>query len=59
MDTEIEEKRTPYVVHWRDGFKINVPQIDQEHKHLFFLLEALSLENVEATVDELLDYRVF
>lgn len=47
-----------FVVEWRDGFKIGVNQIDAEHRHLFVLVKALSAENVQDTLNELLDYVV-
>ena len=58
MSTEVEAKRAPYVIEWRDGFKIGVAQVDQEHRHLFTLVRALNLESVDQTVEELLDYVV-
>ena len=58
MTTEAEVRKAPYVIEWRDGFKIGVAQVDQEHRHLFALVRALSLESVEQTVEELLDYVV-
>lgn len=58
MSTEVEAKRAPYVIEWRDGFKIGVAQVDMEHRHLFTLVRALSLESVDQTVEELLDYVV-
>jgi hemerythrin len=51
-------KRAPFVIEWRDGFKIGIAQVDQEHRHLFTLVRALNLESVDHTVDELLDYVV-
>ena len=54
--SEPSEKKTPFVVGWRDGFMINIPQVDREHKHLFDLVRRLELSTVSATVDELLDY---
>ena len=56
--SEPSEKKTPFVVGWRDGFMINIPQVDREHKHLFDLVRRLELSTVSATVDELLDYVV-
>ena len=58
MPVAIEAKKTPYVVEWRDGFKVGVAQVDQEHRHLFTLVRALNLGSVDQTVDELLDYVV-
>lgn len=58
MAAEQEGKRTPFVVEWRECFKINIPQIDYEHRHLFALVKALSLQSVDRTLEELLDYVV-
>lgn len=58
MVAELEGKRAPFVVEWRDGFKINIPQVDYEHRHLFALVKALNLESVDRTLEELLDYVV-
>lgn len=49
---------TGFVVEWRDGFKVGVSQVDAEHRHLFTLVKALSLDNVQDTLNELLDYVV-
>jgi hemerythrin len=49
---------TGFVVEWREGFKIGVNQVDLEHRHLFTLVKALSLESVDSTLNELLDYVV-
>jgi hemerythrin len=57
-DTATESKKAPYVIEWRDGFKIGVAQVDQEHRHLFTLVRALNLDSVDQTVEELLDYVV-
>ena len=56
--SEERGKRAPFVVEWRDGFTINIPSVDEQHKHLFELVKALSTKTVEATIDELLDYVV-
>jgi hemerythrin len=58
MTQEFEPHRSAFVIEWRDGFKINVPQVDQEHRHLFTLVKALNLESVDKTLEELLDYVV-
>lgn len=58
MSAEESGKKTPFVIEWRDGFKINVPQVDEEHKHLFALVKALELKTVEKTIEELLEYVV-
>ena len=49
---------TGFVVEWRDGFKVGISQVDAEHRHLFTLIKALSLDNVGDTLNELLDYVV-
>jgi hemerythrin len=53
-----EGKRAPFVIVWRDGFRVNIPQVDEEHQHLFALIKALNLQSVEQTLDELLEYVV-
>jgi hemerythrin len=58
MAEAAELKKAPYVIEWRDGFKIGVGQVDQEHRHLFTLVRALNLDSVDQTVEELLDYVV-
>lgn len=49
---------TGFVVEWRDGFKIGVNQVDAEHRHLFVLVKALEVNNVQDTLNELLEYVV-
>lgn len=58
MSQEESGKKTPFVIEWRQGFKINIDQVDEEHQHLFTLVKALNLASVEQTVEELLDYVV-
>lgn len=58
MTLEQTGKRAPFVIEWRDGFNVNISQVDQEHRHLFALVKALDLETVESTIEELLDYVV-
>lgn len=58
QDAEVKNAPLPFVIEWRDGFKIGVTQVDQEHRHLFSLVRALNLESVDQTVEELLDYVV-
>ena len=53
-----EEGKRPFVIEWRQGFKVNIEQVDAEHQHLFMLVKALNLNSVEQTVEELLDYVV-
>ena len=55
---EAEITKAPFVIEWRDGFKIKIPQIDAEHQHLFHLVKALNLASVDQTIEELLDYVV-
>lgn len=56
--SEVTEQPKPFVIEWRDGFKINIDQVDQEHQHLFALIKALDLQSAEKTVEDLLDYVV-
>lgn len=58
MAAEQEGRRAPFVVEWRDGFKINIPQTDEEHRRLFALVKALDLSTIDQTLEELLDYVV-
>lgn len=58
MTAEATATKPPFVIEWRDGFKIGVAQVDQEHRHLFTLVRALNLASVDQTVEELLDYVV-
>lgn len=58
MATETTPTRAPFVIEWRDGFKIGIDQVDQEHRQLFTLVRALNLASVDHTVDELLNYVV-
>lgn len=51
-------KSHSFVITWRDAFKINLPEIDNEHKHLFSLVARLELANIGPTIDELLTYVV-
>lgn len=46
------------MIEWREGFKINVPQVDDEHRHLFELVKRLDLATVDQTIEELLNYVV-
>jgi hemerythrin len=55
---EQNEKKSPFVVEWRDGFSIHIAQIDREHRHLFQLVKRLDVSTADETVDELLDYVV-
>ncbi|MCF8154675.1 MAG: bacteriohemerythrin [Rhodoferax sp.] len=55
---EVKKEKAPYVIEWRDGFKIGVAQVDQEHRHLFTLVRALNLASVDQTMEELLEYVV-
>ncbi len=58
MSQEDSGKHAPFVIEWRKGFEVNIPQVDEEHRHLFTLVKALNLESVQQTVEELLDYVV-
>lgn len=60
MNTVAEKPAHPstFVVEWRDGFKIGLQQVDAEHRHLFTLVKGVSIDNVDATLGELLDYVV-
>ena len=58
MTSETSEKKSPFVIEWRDGFKIGITQVDMEHRHLFTLVRALNLQTVDSTVEELLEYVV-
>lgn len=58
MSVEESGKKAPFVIEWRDGFKISIPQVDEEHKRLFALVKALELKTVERTIEELLEYVV-
>ncbi|OWW21445.1 bacteriohemerythrin [Noviherbaspirillum denitrificans] len=53
-----EDPKKPFVIEWRQGFKVNIDQVDDEHQHLFTLVKALNLDSVQQTVEELLDYVV-
>jgi hemerythrin len=53
-----EDPKKPFVIEWRQGFKVNIEQVDDEHQHLFTLVKALNLDSVQQTVEELLDYVV-
>lgn len=53
-----EGMKKPFVIEWRQGFKVNIDQVDAEHQHLFTLVKALSLASVQQIVEELLDYVV-
>lgn len=58
MTSVTEVQRSAFVIEWREGFKINVPQVDQEHQQLFALVKALNLASAEKTLEELLNYVV-
>ena len=58
MALEQNGKKAPFVIEWRDGFKVNISQVDEEHRNLFRLVKALDLQTVEHTIEELLDYVV-
>ncbi len=56
--SDTSTKRAPFVIEWREGFRINVPQVDNEHRHLFELVKQLDLGTVDETIEELLTYVV-
>ncbi|MDT8991492.1 bacteriohemerythrin [Curvibacter sp. APW13] len=58
MAVVAETRKSPFVIEWRDGFKIGLAQVDMEHRHLFSLVRALNLDSVDQTVEELLEYVV-
>jgi hemerythrin len=58
MNQQKDDKRSPYSIAWRDQFRVDIPQVDAEHKRLFALVKALSLESADETVEELLEYVV-
>lgn len=58
MTQETATTHQPFVIEWRQGFKVKIDQVDEEHEHLFKLIKALNLDSVDQTVDELLDYVV-
>lgn len=47
-----------FVIHWRDAFNIDLPEVDNEHRHLFGLVAQLDLATIGPTVEALLDYVV-
>ena len=53
-----EVRKAPFVIEWRDGFKISIAQVDDEHRRLFQLVKALDLDTVDQTLEELLEYVV-
>jgi hemerythrin len=57
MTKETTDKKV-FVIEWREGFKVGIAQVDTEHRHLFGLVKNLSLESIQATIEELLDYVV-
>ena len=53
-----EVRKAPFVIEWRDGFKINIAQVDDEHRRLFQLVKALDLRTVEQTLEGLEGLRI-
>jgi hemerythrin len=58
MSEELQNKRAPYVVEWRDAFKVNINQVDEEHHRLFDIIRSLDISTVDNVITELLDYVV-
>jgi hemerythrin len=58
MAVEQCSARAPFVIRWREGFAIDIAQVDDEHEHLFVSVKVLDLKLVERTLVELLDYVV-
>ncbi len=58
MHQDTSTAHQPFVIEWRQGFRINIGQVDDEHEHLFTLIKALQLGTVEQTINELLEYIV-
>ena len=58
MAVEQGSARAPFVVRLREGFAIDIAQVDDEHEHLFVSVKVLDLKLVERTLAELLDYVV-
>lgn len=38
MIVETSVKKAAFVIEWRDGFKIGICKVDQEHRHLVKLV---------------------
>lgn len=58
MTEGLQQKRAPYVVEWRDAFKVHIAQVDAEHHRLFDIIRALDLSTIDETISDLLDYVV-
>jgi hemerythrin len=58
MNQQRDDAHSPYSIAWRDQFRVDIPQVDAEHKRLFALVKALNLDSAEQTVEELLEYVV-
>jgi hemerythrin len=58
MSVTESSRKSPFVIEWRDSFRVSIPQVDMEHRHLFQLVKELDLATVERTIEELLDYVV-
>ena len=58
MAEDLQNKRAPYVVEWREAFKVNIPQVDEEHHRLFDIIRSLDISTVDNVITELLDYVV-
>ncbi len=55
------------VINWNDCYSVGIPQIDEHHQHLFFLVNQTydkfisrdSAKNLAALFDELIDYATY
>ena len=44
------------VIEWREEYCGGIEEVDRQHQYLFLLVKNMSLENIEATLDELANY---
>lgn len=58
MHQDTSTTHQPFVIEWRQGFRVHIGQVDDEHEHLFKLIKALHLDTVDQTINELLEYIV-
>lgn len=52
--TDLKPQR--HIVEWRDEYCGGIDEVDQQHKHLFFLVKEMSLHQIDETLDELANY---